>query len=78
MKYKKGDRVRIVSNRTKVNFNENIDKYLGMVMTIKDIRKTFVFETSFYCEMVEDKGKLDWYDPMIAGLASETPFDFGA
>ena len=28
--------------------------------------------------MVEDKGKWFWDDGMIAGLASETPFDFGA
>lgn len=28
--------------------------------------------------MAEDKGKWFWYDNMIVGLASETPFDFGA
>lgn len=79
MKYKKGDRVRIVSYRTTdMDSNGKMDKYLGTVITIKDIRhRAFIFEAPLYYEMVEDKGAWYWYDNMIAGLASETPFDFG-
>lgn len=80
MKYKKGDRVRIVSYRTTdMDSNGKMDKYLGMVITIKDIHhRAFISERPCYYEMMEDKGAWYWYDDMIAGLASETPFDFGA
>lgn len=80
MKYKKGDRVRIVSYRTTdMDSNGKMDKYLGMVITIKDIHhRAFISERPCYYEMVEDKGAWYWYDDMIAGLASETPFNFGA
>ena len=80
MKYKKGDRVRIVSYRTTdMDSNGEMDKYLGTVITIKDIRHSaFISETPLYYEMMEDRGAWYWYDNMIAGLASETPFDFGA
>lgn len=80
MKYKKGDRVRIVSYRTTdMDSNGEMDKYLGTVITIKDIHhRAFISENSLYYEMVEDRGAWYWYDDMIAGLASETPFDFGA
>nr|DAH21144.1 MAG TPA: hypothetical protein [Caudoviricetes sp.] len=79
MKYKVGDRVRIVSDRTKnMSFNGNMDKYLGTVMTIKEAHKTFIFGIPYHYRMVEDKGEWFWNDEMIAGLASETPFDFGA
>mgnify|MGYP004466885803 FL=1 len=80
MKYKKGDRVRIVSYRTTdMDSSRRMDKYLGMVITIKDIRhRPAISETSCYYEMVEDGGAWYWNDDMIAGLASETPFDFNA
>lgn len=79
MKYKKGDRVRIVSDRTKnMNSNGCMDKYLGTVMTIKEAHKTVAFGISCYYRMVEDKCEWFWNDEMIAGLASEIPFDFGA
>lgn len=80
MKYKKGDRVRIVSYRTTdMDSNGEMDKYLGTVITIKDIHhRAFISENPLYYEMVEDRGSWYWYDNMIAGLASETPFDFGA
>lgn len=80
MKYKKGDRVRIVSYRTTdMDSNGKMNKYLGTVITIKDIHhRAFISENSLYYEMVEDKGAWYWFDNMIAGLASETPFDFGA
>lgn len=78
MKYKKGDRIRIVSNRTQnMNPDGDMDKHLGTVMTIKEVHNTLSFEKPYY-EMVEDKRGWRWYDNMIAGLATETPFDFGA
>lgn len=74
MKYKVGDRVRIVSKSTeKMNWTEKMDIYLGTVMTIADI-----IHSGVHYKMVEDKGEWFWNDSMIAGLASETPFDFGA
>lgn len=72
MRYKVGDRVRIVSERTKsMNPSGDMDKYLGTVKTIKRTMRTRY-------DMVGDKGKWLWDDSMIAGLASEVPFDFGA
>lgn len=72
MKYKKGDRVRIVSEPPKgLNWASEMNVYLGRVMTIKNVL------TRGY-KMVEDKGEWFWGNGMIAGLASETPFDFGA
>ena len=59
--------------------NGKMDKYLGTIITIKDIHhRAFISETSCYYEMVEDRGAWYWYDDMIAGLAAETPFDFDA
>lgn len=76
MKYKVGDRVRIVSETAEgMNWISEMDVYLGKVMTIKHtVRSTF----SRYCKMAEDDGEYYWDDSMIAGLASETPFDFDA
>ncbi len=72
MKYKVGDRVRIVSETTEeLNWSNEMDTYLGKVMTIG-----YFFHTNY--KMVEDKGEWFWSDSMIAGLASETPFDFDA
>ncbi len=72
MKYKVGDRVRIVSEPPEgLNWVSKMNVYLGRVMTIKNIL------TRGY-KMVEDKGEWFWGNGMIAGLASETPFDFGA
>lgn len=79
MKYKKGDRVRIVSGGTKnMSFNGLMVKYLGTVMTVKEARETYASGIPRYYKMVEDDGEWFWYDNMIVGLASETPFDFGA
>lgn len=80
MMYKKGDRVRIVSEPPEglkgLNWNDEMDKYLGKVMTIKRVLNIL---TDSY-KMVEDENDGDWFwdDNMIAGLASEVPFDFGA
>ena len=52
MKYKKGDRARIVSNRTQnMNSDRNMDKYLGTVMNIKEVHNKLPFEKNFYYEM---------------------------
>lgn len=72
MKYNVGDRVRIVSKVSEeLDWDNEMDTYLGKVMTV---------EGSSYgrYKMAEDEGEWCWYDTMIAGLASETPFDFGA
>ena len=72
MKYKVGDRVRIVSEPPEgLNWVSEMNVYLGRVMTIKNVL------TRGY-KMVEDKGEWFWGNGMIAGLASEVPFDFGA
>lgn len=77
MKYKTGDRVRIVSERTKnMNPDGDMDKYLGKVVTISGIKTTII--TVGYYTMKEDNGYWPWYENSIAGLASETPFDFDA
>lgn len=77
MKYKIGDRVRIVSEPPEgLNWVSEMDVYLGRVMTIKSIVSGLIFGGRYI--MVEDKGKCFWYDNMIVGLASEAPFDFDA
>ena len=76
MKYKVGDRVRIVSETTeKMNWVSEMGVYLDRVMTIKNIISSLIFCGCY--KMVEDD-EYYWNDSMIAGLASETPFDFGA
>lgn len=70
MKYKVGDRVRIVSKwNTAVTFDKreslvgSMDKYLGTVMTINDIRVT---STGVYTyQMEEDNGRWWWFEHMI-------------
>ena len=85
MRYKAGDRVRIVEQRTEnMNTYGEMDKWLGKIMTIcghNDVKP--------YYSMEEDGGKWCWYDEMIAGLAEpeltveevltivrELPYDF--
>lgn len=77
MKYKVGDRVRIVSEITEgMNWVGEMDVYLGRVMTIKNIISGLIFGGRY--KMVEDDDEYYWDDEMIVGLASETPFDFKA
>lgn len=77
MKYKVGDRVRIVSETTEgMNWIGEMDVYLGKVMTIKNIIGGLIFGGRY--KMAEDDGEYYWDDSMIVGLASEMPFDFGA
>lgn len=74
MKYKVGDKVRIVSKKmgTRWNPEGEMDKWLGKIMTIKDIIR------DDYYRMKEDDGGYFgdgwcWYDHMIEGLAPELP-----
>ena len=70
MKYKIGDKVRIVSKRPQKNWNPYMDKYLGKTMTI--IKSGINNSGVYYC-MEEDRndflGHWCWYEDMIAGLA---------
>ncbi len=66
-KYKVGDKVRIVSERTQRCWNPYMDKYLGKTMTIRECHLTSY-------RMKEDSGEYAgcgwfWYEDMIAGLA---------
>lgn len=74
MKYKKGDRVRLISKPTKY-MTAGMGKYLGKVVTISGM-DTSIFGTDYYT--VEEDDYKRYFEDMIAGLASETPFDFGA
>lgn len=74
MRYKKGDRVRLISKPTKYT-TAGMEKYLGKVVTISGM-DTSIFGTDYYT--VEEDDYKRYFEDMIAGLASETPFDFGA
>lgn len=74
MKYKVGDRVRLISKPTKYT-TAAIEKYLGKVVTISGM-DTSIFGTDYYT--VEEDDYKRYFEDMIAGLASEVPFDFGA
>lgn len=70
MKYKIGDRVRIVKQWNKnadryerANDEGKMDQYLGTVMTIKDIRTTCRGIDTY--QMEEDTGKWWWFEHMI-------------
>lgn len=70
MKYKVGDKVRIVSKRPQRCWNPYMDKHLGKTMTI--IKSGINTEGVYYC-MEEDRddflGHWCWYEDMIDGLA---------
>lgn len=67
MKYKVGDRVRIVSKKDNSYWNPSgmMDKWLGKTVTIRVVR-------SGYYRLAEDGGEWCWYEDMIAGLALAT------
>lgn len=74
MKYKIGDKVRIVSKKTGVCWNSEgkMDKWLGKVMTIRDTLPGGIYS------MKEDDGEFYgdgwcWHEEMIEGLAPEQP-----
>lgn len=75
MEYKVGDRVRLISKPTRY-MTANMGKYLGKVVTISEM-DTSIFGTDYYT-VEEDDGYKRYFEDMIAGLASEVPFDFGA
>ena len=75
MKYKKGDRVRLISKPSKYT-TANIEKSLGKVVTISGMG-TSIFSTNYYT-IEEDDDYIHYFEDTIAGLASEVPFDFGA
>lgn len=70
MKYKIGDRVRIVSKRPQRNWNPLMNKWLGKTMTIissgtNDVGVYYYMEDDiddFFCHWF-------WYEDMISGLA---------
>lgn len=67
MKYKIGDRVRIVSVRVHgMNPKGKMDRWLCQVMTISEIE---VFFDDVYYKMKEDDGRWCWNENMIVGLA---------
>ena len=70
MKYKIGDKVRIVSERPQRRWNPEMDKYLGKTMTII---KSGINNEGVYYWMEEDRDDFfsHWfgYEDMIAGLA---------
>lgn len=67
MKYKAGDRVRVVSKRTfNMNIDGGMDKYLGRVVTIVG------FHPDGDYQIAEDRGECcgcgwHWHDSMIVG-----------
>ena len=52
-----------------------MEKYIGKVVTISGM-DTSIFGTDYYT--VEEDDYKRYFEDMIAGLASEVPFDFGA
>lgn len=72
MKYKVGDRVRIVDERTaSMNSIGLMDKWLGKVMTIRVVNEEFNnyrMEEDF--DAPERPGGWSWYEEMIAGLVN--------
>ena len=69
MKYKVGDKVRIVSNKIGSggwNGEGLMDKWLGKTMTISRC-----WENNLYYSMLEDDGSWVWGDSHIKGLAEK-------
>ncbi len=61
MKYKVGDKVRIVNKRTyRMNDKGEMDQYLNTAMTIREV-------VNCYYRMEEDDGRWSWYDGDIIG-----------
>lgn len=73
-KYKVGDKVRIVSERTADHWNPQMDKWLGRVMTIRSDEVDCITRKHFGYRMEEDQSDRIsgwyWWDDMIAGLAN--------
>lgn len=73
-KYKVGDKVRIVSERTAEHWNPQMDKWLGRVMTILSYGLDYRTGEHDGYRMEEDQSERVngwyWWDDMIAGLVS--------
>lgn len=70
LKYKPGDRVRIVSKWAPDSLHNRegwMDHWLGEVMTISSIVQNFGYH------MYEDQNEWIWHPNMIAGLAQPQP-----
>lgn len=66
MKYKVGDKVRIVKEKKGAGWNSDglMDEWLGKVMTIESVH-------FHHYKMEEDKGQWYWFEGMIEGEATE-------
>ena len=73
MKFKVGDKVRIVSERPERNFNEMMSDFLGTVMTVARVNDEPFHGGRCGYRMVEDEGDWYWNDFMIEGLATIQP-----
>lgn len=73
-KYKVGDKVRIVSERTAEHWNPKMDKWLGRVMTIRRDEVDYLTREHSGYRMEEDQSEWIsgwyWWDDMIAGLSN--------
>lgn len=70
MKYKIGDKVRIVSERPQRNWSPLMDKWLGKTMTIAYCGTSRIDNYYFMDEDTTDAfGRWYWYEDMIVGLA---------
>ena len=67
MKYKVGDKVRIVKEKKGPDWNREglMDKWLGEIMTIESVK-----DFNYY-KMKEDKGEWYWFERMIEGKVTE-------
>lgn len=66
MKYKVGDKVRIVKEKTGCNWNRegHMDKWLGKIMTIESVH-------FHHYRMKEDTRRWAWFEEMIEGKVTE-------
>lgn len=72
MKYKVGDKVRIVNDSSIDTWPDDMMDWAGKVMTIREVHRNIVSGAGCY-RMEEDRSKgfpgRYWYEDMIAGLA---------
>lgn len=71
MKYKVGDKVRIVSEKPSNNWNTDMDMYLWKVVTISSVLKWFYRKEDGYYRIKEDPNLWAWSENMIEWLVEE-------